>query len=317
MPKYEIITSNSSNIKILKFIKDNFPYLDNITLQKAFRNKDILLNGKKVKDNVVLNKNDSVFLSEFIIKIFNNKKNISFEKNNFEKYNKNTTKQDIEKFKTYIIYENDKMLAINKPNGLAVQGGSRIKKSIADFLQNGEKLVHRLDKDASGVLIIAKDKEEAKILTNYFKNKDENLEKIYLAIVVGKFTKNIGEINLPLLKKIENGIEKVYVDKMGKESITLYKVLDYNTSYNLSLVEIKILTGRTHQIRVHLKELGHPILGDGKYGEKKAYIENFSPKLHLHSYKLDIKEENINLMAQIPDFFQQTIDKNKFNLPKS
>ena len=212
------------------------------------------------------------------------------------------------------------IFAINKPKGLAVQSGTKIEKSVNDYLKylkdnNGEipKLVHRLDKDTSGILILAKNRESADLLSNYFKNKDQNIDKIYLALVIGKFSKDQGEINIPLLKKVENGVEKVYKDeKEGKDAITLYKVIGYSTKYNVSLVEVKILTGRTHQIRVHMKEIGHPILGDGKYGSKKAFIDGLSNDMHLHAYYIKIKnffDKDLEIKAPLSQEFKKTLNK--------
>ncbi|MDD2840101.1 MAG: RluA family pseudouridine synthase [Rickettsiales bacterium] len=314
--KYQTTTIQNqyNNYRLDKFLQDTFPSVNNILLQKAIRNKDILLNGKMItKSNEVLYENDELLLSNFIIKIFNNPSQILQNKNDLR-----FTDKEIEKIKNCVIYKDDHIIAINKPVRLAVQSGSKIEKSVNDYLQflkfekeDTVRLIHRLDKDTSGVLILARDKETADILAEYFKEKGKKLEKTYLTLAVGKFTKNEGTINYPLLKKVENGTEKVYRDeKEGKEAITNFKVLDYNEYYDVSLVEVKILTGRTHQIRVHLKEIGHPILGDGKYGGKRAFVEDLSDRIHLHSYKMSIKNfmgKDVNIKAELPDAFQKTL----------
>lgn len=321
--KYQtiIIQPKNKNYRLDKFLQDNFRNVNNILIQKAIRNKDILLNGEVLKkSNEVLYEGDELLLSNFITKIFNNSPKIIENKSDLR-----FTDKEIEKIKDCIIYKDEHILAINKPAGLAVQSGSKIEKSVNDYLQflkfekdDAVRLVHRLDKDTSGVLLLARDKETCDILMDYFKNKNDKLEKIYLALAIGKFTKNEGTINYPLIKKIENGVEKVYRDeKDGKEAITTYKVLSYNERFNVSLVELKILTGRTHQIRVHLKEIGHSILGDGKYGGKNAFIDNLSDKMHLHSYKINIKDfigKNINIKAELPQHFQDTVKKLRFKI---
>lgn len=320
--RYEIvnINKNCEGLRLDKFLFSIFQNVNNVLIQKALRNKDILLNGKAVKSNQPLHSNDELMLSKFILKIFNsppkvvkNKKDLKF------------TDNEINKIKNLVIYKDDYILAINKPSGLAVQSGTKIEKSLNDFLpylkfdkSETPKLVHRIDKDTSGALILARDKKTAEILAEYFKDKDEKLEKIYLAVAVGKFSKDKGEINFPLLKKVENGIEKVYRDEIdGKEAITLYKVIGYSKKYDISLLEVKILTGRTHQIRVHLKEIGHPILGDGKYGKKKAFVEGLSDKLHLHSYRINIKNlhgKDTNIKAELPENFLKTLKQTKIKL---
>ncbi|HSQ97357.1 MAG TPA: RluA family pseudouridine synthase [Rickettsiales bacterium] len=321
--KYQtiIIHNKYNTYRLDKFLSGTFKNTNNILIQKAIRNKDILVNNKVPKKyNEMLYEGDELKLSNFIIKIFNNIPKVVNNKSNLK-----FTDKEIEKIKNCVIYKDDNIIAINKPAGLAVQSGTKIEKSVNDYLQflkfekeNSVNLVHRLDKDTSGVLLLARNKEACDILTDYFKEKGEKLEKIYLTLAVGKFTKNTGTINCPLIKKVENGVEKVYRDeKEGKEATTIYKVLDYNQKFDISLVEVKILTGRTHQIRVHLKEIGHPILGDGKYGGKKAFVDGLSDKMHLHSYKINIKDfkgKNINIKAELPEFFQETMKKARFNI---
>ena len=114
-----------------------------------------------------------------------------------------------------------------------------------------------------------------------------------------------------------NDKDVFFVDvKNGKEATTIYKVLGYSEKYNVSLLEVKILTGRTHQIRVHLKEIGHPILGDGKYGGKKAFVGGLSEKIHLHSYKINIKNldgKDLNLKADLPENFRKSLNILRLN----
>jgi 23S rRNA pseudouridine955/2504/2580 synthase len=303
-----------------KFLHIIFQNVNNILIQKAIRNRDVLLNDKILKkSNEILYENDELKISNFVWKIFDSPVNIIKNKNDLK-----FTDKEIDKIKSCIIYKDEQILAINKPAGLAVQSGSKIEKSINDYLQflkfeknDIVRLVHRLDKDTSGVLILARDKQTSDILADCFKDKNNKLEKIYLTIAIGKFTQNEGTINYPLIKKVENGIEKVYKDeKQGKEAITTYKVIDYNEKFNVSLLEIRILTGRTHQIRVHLKELGHVILGDGKYGGKKAFVDDLSDKMHLHSYKINIlnfNDKTISIKAELPNFFQVTLNKLRFS----
>ena len=316
-----IVQNKYNNYRLDKFLYDTFSNVSNVLIQKALRNKDILLNGSSLKkSNEMLKGCDELLLSNFIVKIFNNPPQIIKDKQDLR-----FTDKEIEKIKNCVIYKDEHVLAINKPAGLAVQSGSKIEKSVNDYLkflkfekEDTVRLVHRLDKDTSGVLLLARDKETADILTDYFKEKEEKLEKIYLALAVGKFTKNEGTVTYPLLKKIENGVEKVYKnDKEGKEAITVYKVLEYNSKFNVSLVQVKILTGRTHQIRVHLKEIGHPILGDGKYGGKSAFINGLSRKMQLHSYKMTIKKfmgKDIVVKADLNKDFQESMKKLRFKL---
>ena len=320
--KYKIIKIEKKyeNLRLDKFLFSIFSNVNNVLIQKAIRNKDIILNNKSVKSaNTILKQNDELGLTNFIVKIFSNPSQ-KVEKKSDLKF----TDKEIEKIKNCIIYKDSNIIAINKPSGLAVQSGSKIEKSLNDYLQflrfenqENPKLVHRLDKDTSGLIIIARNHEIAEKLAEYFKNKDEKLDKIYLTLAVGKFLNTEGKIEFPLIKKVENGVEKVYKDeKNGKEATTIYKVLGYSEKYNVSLLEVKILTGRTHQIRVHLKEIGHPILGDGKYGGKKAFVGGLSEKIHLHSYKINIKNldgKDLNLKADLPENFRKSLNILRLN----
>lgn len=315
--KYKIIKIEKKykNLRLDKFLFSIFSNVNNVLIQKAIRNKDIILNNKSIKSaNTILKQNDELGLTNFIVKIFSNPSQ-KVEKKSDLKF----TDKEIEKIKNCIIYKDNNIIAINKPSGLAVQSGSKIEKSLNDYLQflrfenqENPKLVHRLDKDTSGLIIIARNHEIAEKLAEYFKDKDEKLDKIYLTLAVGKFLNTEGKIEFPLIKKVENGVEKVYRDeKNGKEATTIYKVLGYSEKYNVSLLEVKILTGRTHQIRVHLKEIGHPILGDGKYGGKKAFVDGLSEKIHLHSYKINIKNldgKDLNLKADLPENFRKSLN---------
>ena len=320
--KYKIIKIEKKyeNLRLDKFLFSIFSNVNNVLIQKAIRNKDIILNNKSVKSaNTILKQNDELVLTNFIVKIFSNPSQ-KVEKKSDLKF----TDKEIEKIKNCILYKDNNIIAINKPSGLAVQSGSKIEKSLNDYLQflrfenqENPKLVHRLDKDTSGLIIIARNHEIAEKLAEYFKDKDEKLDKIYLTLAVGKFLNTEGKIEFPLIKKVENGVEKVYRDeKNGKEATTIYKVLGYSEKYNVSLLEVKILTGRTHQIRVHLKEIGHPILGDGKYGGKKAFVDGLSEKIHLHSYKINIKNldgKDLNLKADLPENFRKSLNILRLN----
>ena len=171
------------------------------------------------------------------------------------------------------------------------------------------RLVHRLDKDTSGILLIARNRGVAEILLEKFKNKKIN--KTYLALIAGTPVKKIGEINLPLLKKYQGKNEKVYVDEDGKEAITQYKIL--SSQNNISLVELKPITGRTHQLRVHLKEIGYPILGDYKYGKRD---HNAFKRLALHAFKIEILDffgENLAIKSELPEFIKNYEKRNNVN----
>jgi 23S rRNA pseudouridine955/2504/2580 synthase len=200
--------------------------------------------------------------------------------------------------KNSIIFQDDNLIVINKNAGLAVQGGSGIKvcvDSVLPYLKfNSElspRLVHRIDKDTSGILLIARNRSSCDVLTGFFKNRV--IKKTYFALVKGVPGKKSATINMPIIKKYKGAMEKVYRDdSTGKEAITHYKVVKEYPDRGMSLLEVRPVTGRTHQIRVHLKEIGHPIIGDFKYGSKSSSFGDLPKRLYLHAFKIEI-----------PDFF--------------
>jgi len=272
--------------------------------QKLIREKKVKVNGARVDSAYKIKDADQV-------EIFSDLKN---RRENQKQRTKISTAK-MQKFLSWIIFEDENLIALDKPSGLATQGGSGIDVSVDDFLfhQNSiipkhearstkhEKwqLVHRLDKDTSGILLIAKNAKSTEFLTEAFKNK--TIKKTYLALVYGIPKKSHGIINIPLRKKIQGKNEKVSPDfEEGKEAITEFKVLKSFTDY--SLLELKPLTGRTHQLRVHCKEIGHPIINDVKYGGKKVLRKDISDRLCLHAH--EIKIGKLKIKTKLPELFK-------------
>ena len=162
------------------------------------------------------------------------------------------------------------------------------------------RLVHRIDKDTSGVLLLARNRKYAELLTKAFR--EHRLPKTYLALTVGVPHENYGEIRAPLAKSGE----KMVVRPDGQPSRTLYRVLD-NAGGHFALLEVSPLTGRTHQIRAHLESIGCPIAGDDRYfGPVRQKFDLFADKLHLHAYKIDLSaiyNKQTVIEAPLPDYF--------------
>lgn len=288
------INPNESNSRLDKFLCKKFD-ISFALAQKLLREKKIKVNNARVDSSYKIRTEDQ-------IEIFADLK----KRNQEFKQKPKISREKIEKFLSAIIYEDENLIAIDKPSGLAVQGGSGVEFSIDDILKATEnyksaQLVHRLDKDTSGVLLIAKNKNAAEFLTQSFK--DKIIKKTYLALVNGIVKKREGEIKIPLLKKFVGKNEKVYPDPAGKAAETLYKRL--KTFKDYSLLELQPLTGRTHQLRVHCKEIGHPIINDVKYGSVAVLRKDLCPRLCLHALKIeftDLSGKKILIESKKPDF---------------
>lgn len=214
--------------------------------------------------------------------------------------------------KSLVIYKDNNIIVINKPSGLAVQGGTNTTRHIDGMLEGlkfgleeAPKLVHRIDKDTSGILVLARSRKSAELLTKAFRERD--LHKTYLALARGVPAKESGEIKAPL----EKCGEKVAVLPEGKRAVTAYRVID-EVGDKFSLIEACPLTGRTHQIRAHLEYIGCPIVGDDKYfGTERKRFAELSDKLFLHAYKIDLSDiykKLPEIKAPLPEHFKQALN---------
>ena len=214
----------------------------------------------------------------------------------------------LRQLESWRIGETDEWMAINKPAGIAVQGGSGTNNHIDRLLHEGfgaerPKLVHRIDKDTSGILLLAKSQKSARDLTALFK--EQAISKTYLAFCIGNPSNpsKSRKISAPIAKSSQKGIEKMAVDpEQGLTAITLFETL-YSDN-GISMVCLRPLTGRTHQLRVHMDFHGTPILGDGKYAGRKAHPSaGFARKMHLHAHFLSLPNGHL-ITARVPEYMQ-------------
>ena len=226
------------------------------------------------------------------------------------------TEADVALAESMLIHRDASAIVLNKLPGLATQGGAKTEHHVDGLLDalkydapGRPKLVHRLDKDTSGALLIARTPRAAAWFAKSFSNR--SAKKTYWAIVVGVPDIAQGEIDLPLAKQPGSGGEKMHVHDSGLASKTRYRVID-RAGNSAAWVELQPLTGRTHQLRVHMAAIGHPIVGDGKYGGKGAFLTGtISRKLHLHSRRLRIDHPDggvIDVSADVPDHFAASLD---------
>lgn len=219
------------------------------------------------------------------------------------------TDRDIAEARGWVLYEDDSVIALNKPPGLATQGGPGVRRHVDGLLdafrRPGDsarpKLVHRLDKDTSGVLLIARTSAAAAHFAKQFKRRETH--KLYWAMIMGAPDLAMGRIAAPMDKLPGKGGERMVVTDAGKPARTLYAVVD-TAAKRAAWLALKPLTGRTHQLRLHCAHMGHPIVGDGKYGGREAMLGGqVSGKLHLHARRLRLPHPDgrmLDITAPLP-----------------
>ncbi len=293
------VKENDKNIRLDKFLSNKLQDLSRSYLQKLLKKNYIKVNHEKVKKSYKISVGDDI-----LVKIPPP-----------EKTDIKPKKMDLD-----IIYEDQNIIVINKPAGLVVHpapgnwNNTLVNGLLAytDDLSgiSGEKrpgIVHRLDKETSGVLVVAKDDQSHKNLSEQFKQR--KVEKIYKTVVKGIVPHKSGKIKAPIGRDPDNRKKMAVTKKNSKKAITRFKLLEKQNNY--SLLQILLKTGRTHQIRVHMSYYGYPVVGDEKYGNNK---EKLSSQL-LHAYKLGlfhpVREEWIVFKAPLPLEFKNFIQKNK------
>ena len=232
------------------------------------------------------------------------------------------TEEEAEMVREMVIYEDPSAFVLNKPPGLATQGGTkthhhldRLLDGLADDTGSRPKLVHRLDKDTSGALLVAKTARSAGHFAKSFSGR--TARKVYWALIVGVPSLDEGLIDAPLAKQPGTGGEKMHVDEEnGLPARTRWRVID-RAGNRAAWVELQPLTGRTHQLRAHMAAIGHPIVGDAKYGGAEAFLTGgISRKLHLHArrIRIDAPDGVIDVTAELPPHIAESLATLGFEL---
>ena len=294
MKKSYIVDSTCNDMRIDRWIRFKIGKIPQGLIEKYLRSGKIKLNKKKIKSSQKIRIKDNIDLF-----------NIEFKDTAFQKKTKfKPSKEIIKSNEDQIIDDNDNFIVLNKISGMSVQGGTKSKKNLVDIFSKSEIFqgtkpysVHRLDKDTSGVFIMAKNRECAQLLTTLFRLR--KVHKTYLAICHGELYKDSGEWNDDLIRY--DGKKKII-----EKAKTLYKVLDKNSE--ASLVELKPITGRKHQLRKQLYALGQPIFGDIKYKFSNT-TKGINKNLMLHSYQIKFKINDIKhtYTALLPDYFRNLL----------
>ena len=300
MKKSYIVDSTCNDMRIDRWIRNIIGKVPQSLIEKNLRSGKIKLNKKKIKSSHKIKSNDKIDLFNI-----NFKENISQKKIKFQ-----PSKEIVKSNEDQIIDNNNEFVVLNKKSGISVQGGTKSKKNLIDIFAKSEIFqnakpysVHRLDKDTSGVFIIAKKRESAQLLTSLFRLR--KVHKTYLAICHGELDKDLGEWNNDLIRYDGN-------KKIIEKAKTSFKVIDKNSE--ASLVELKPITGRKHQLRKQLYAIGQPIFGDTKYKLSNSN-KGINKNLMLHSYQIRFIINNIKhtYTALLPDYFKKLLKVKRFN----
>lgn len=294
-----VVDNTEEDSRIDAYLSEKAQEISRVTIQRLIKEEKILVNNKKTKASYKVKQGDEITVEE-------------------EKPKETTLKaQDIP---VEIIYEDKDIIVVNKPKGMVVHPGNgnpdgtlvnSLMAICKDSLSGigGEirpGIVHRLDKDTSGILIVAKNDTAHIKLSEQIK--EHKIEKTYIALVKGIVKENEATINMPIGRSTKDR-KKMAVVKNGKEAITHFKVIERFAKHNCTLLEVKIETGRTHQIRVHLSQIGYPIIGDTTYSNGKNEWGIEGQCLHAKSLKFvhPISKKEMFLEAKMPDYFEKIL----------
>lgn len=310
--KLSEVTSGEDGMRLDRWFRFHYPDLTHGALQKLLRKGQVRVDGSRTKANVRLSEGQTVRIPP-MPGTGTGKKPVRYE----------ISKDDEAFIQSLVIHKDEDVIALNKPSGLAVQGGTRTQRHI-DGLLDGLKfgsserprLVHRLDKDTSGVMLLGRSRKATTQLARSFKAR--STRKIYWALVYGVPRPMLGKISMPL-KKIHgpqgDRVQQAELDdEDAQNAVTYYAVLN-KAAERFSWLSVRPITGRTHQIRAHMVEIGHPIVGDPKYviedPERAVTSQGISDALHLHAYSLSLPHPSGGLLevtAPLPDHMRKTWD---------
>ncbi len=314
------VRGDDDGLRLDRWLKKYYPSLPHALIQKLVRTGQVRVNGGRVKAEARLEAGQEVRIplhfatppSETVPSL---------------KPPLGLSKADRDFIEGMIIFENDSIAVLNKPYGIAVQGGTKTVRHIDGLLAGmadrfgGERprLVHRLDRDTTGILVVAKDRQTAARLGRLFQTR--SVQKIYWALTLGVPKPLQGKVEAALVKASGPDGDRVRKARPGEQAeaqhaTTHYSVID-RAAAKIAWVSLKPVTGRQHQLRAHMHILGTPILGDQKYGDfRDLPVDGIENKLHLHARRLtfkDLKLGHIDVSAPLPPHMERSFEALGFN----
>jgi 23S rRNA pseudouridine955/2504/2580 synthase len=304
------VSADDDDIRLDRWFRRRYPGLKQGALEKLLRTGQVRVDGKRAKANLRLTEGQQIRIPPQAAAT-----PVETPRHEIRKLDA----KDAAFVQSLVIYRDEEVIALNKPPGLAVQGGTKTARHIdamLDGLRFGSKerprLVHRLDRDTSGILLLARDAKVAARLGKAFQGR--NVRKIYWALAVGVPERDEGRIDLPLGKRSGPHGERMMPDETeGKSAVTLYSVVE-RAGKAASWLALWPLTGRTHQLRAHCAAIGHPVAGDGKYGGEEAFLvaEGVARQVHLHARELRLPHPSgrgeLHITAELPPHMAESWD---------
>jgi 23S rRNA pseudouridine955/2504/2580 synthase len=304
------IAEGEDGMRLDRWFHVHFPHISHGQLQKYLRKGQVRVDGRRSKASRRLVKGEEVRIPP-----------LPEDTGDRKPRPKPVTEKDREFIRSLVIHRDKNFIAINKPSGISVQGGTGQERHIDGLLDGLKfdsderpKLVHRLDRDTSGVLMLARSRAAAALMGKLIKQRDTS--KLYWALVIGVPRPHEGQIELALAKTKGRSGEKMQVryedEDDGQYAVTRYSVIA-SAAQRFSFVALTPITGRTHQLRVHMNEINFPIVGDGKYGGKEAHPGGEIPrKLHLHARAFSFTHPDtgrlVTIRAPLPDHMLKSWD---------
>ncbi len=310
MPRGRAVTADEAGLRLDRWFQRHYPDLGHGALQKLLRTGQVRVDGKRAEARDRIEPGQTIRVPPGVLSAPPSKPTEVA----------GVPDRDAAEIRRLVIHRDDHVIVLNKPPGLAVQGGTGTERHVDGMLdalrfgfEERPRLVHRLDKDTSGLLLIARTGQAARRLGESFR--DRETEKLYWAVVVGVPPRAEGTIDLPLAKRPgARDRELMQVDhEAGQKALTHFRVVD-RAGKRAALLALWPRTGRTHQLRVHCAAIGCPILGDGKYGGEEALLASVADagRLHLHARRLALPHPSgkgeLTVVAELPPHFRRTVE---------